>query len=291
MRLVRNPSERRLLDQEAAAPHGVFVGVDLAWDVDHRHSGIAVMEGGRAGVRLTRIAPPVHSLAGVMQVIREHLGGLALIAVDASLIVPNETGQRPCERAVGRVFGRQGASCHSSNRGRPHFDSGERLVRALMPHGFAHGSPWPKGPRGRWVIEVYPHPAMVRLFGLARIIPYKKGTVMQRRAGLAVLQGHLERLVGWHSGLVSSPCLARLLAEDPGARAGQALKQLEDQLDAVLCAYLAWHVWRWGEARNEVYGDTRTGYIVVPKTAATLQGGPAQAGHGPGKARPAHRLD
>ena len=247
----------------------MFVGVDLAWAVDQRHSGIAVMEGGRSGVRLTRIAPPIHSLEGVIQLIAEHLNECMLVAVDASLIVPNEAGQRPCEREIGRAFGRYGASCHSSNRNRPHFDSGERLVRSLQPHEFAHGYPLPQGGCGRWVIEVYPHPAMVRLFGLARILSYKKGLISQRRAGLRLLQGHLGRLMGRRSGLSSSPSLERLLREEPGRRAGQALKQLEDQLDAVLCAYLAWHVWRWGEVRNEVFGDLASGYVVVPRSGST----------------------
>ena len=37
-----------------------------------------------------------------------------------------------------------------------------------------------------------------------------------------------------------------------------------DQLDAVLCAYLAAHWWLWGRARNDVLGDSKTGYIIVP---------------------------
>jgi pyridoxamine 5'-phosphate oxidase len=38
-----------------------------------------------------------------------------------------------------------------------------------------------------------------------------------------------------------------------------------DQLDAVLCAYLAAHWWCWGRARNDVLGDSKTGYIIVPQ--------------------------
>ena len=118
----QRPASRGKPAEGAASSPGVFVGVDLAWDTDRRHSGIAVMEGGRNCVRLMRLAPPIHSMDGVLQIIREHLATCMMVAVDASLIVPNESGQRPCERAVGRVFGRHGACCHSSNRGRPHFD-------------------------------------------------------------------------------------------------------------------------------------------------------------------------
>jgi pyridoxamine 5'-phosphate oxidase len=38
-----------------------------------------------------------------------------------------------------------------------------------------------------------------------------------------------------------------------------------DQLDAVLCAYLAAHWWFWGRARNDVLGDSKAGYIIVPQ--------------------------
>ena len=48
---------------------------------------------------------------------------------------------------------------------------------------------------GRWVAEVYPHPAMVRMFGLPRIIKYKKGSVAERRkefSKIARLDGQID---------------------------------------------------------------------------------------------------
>jgi len=246
---------------------GVFIGVDLAWAVDRRHTGVAVMEGGLRGARLKTLSAGIHSLADVTEFVREHLAVNMVVAVDASLIVSNEAGQRPCERAIGATFGRFGASCHSTNRARPHFDSGERLVRSLSRHGFVHGLPLASAKLrpGRWLIEVYPHPAMVRLFALERVIPYKKGSIDERRAGLKRLQGYLRQLATSARGLLPSGCLERLLRARPAGRRGQALKDLEDLLDAVLCAYIAWHFWRWGAQRNEVFGDLHTGYVVVPR--------------------------
>jgi hypothetical protein len=43
------------------------------------------------------------------------------------------------------------------------------------------------------------------------------------------------------------------------------LKALEDQLDALLCAYIGAHWWYWGRERNLVLGDRTTGYIVIPQ--------------------------
>jgi predicted RNase H-like nuclease len=45
---------------------------------------------------------------------------------------------------------------------------------------------------------------------------------------------------------------------------GAALKAVEDQLDSLICAYVAAHWWYWGSDRNWVLGDATTGYIVVP---------------------------
>ena len=49
---------------------------------------------------------------------------------------------------------------------------------------------------------------------------------------------------------------------------GRSLKSYEDALDAVFCAYLAFHYWRWGAERNEMIGDLESGYIVVPTRPA-----------------------
>jgi predicted RNase H-like nuclease len=39
------------------------------------------------------------------------------------------------------------------------------------------------------------------------------------------------------------------------------------RLSCRMGAYLAWHCWRWGEERNEMFGTLADGYIVVPKAA------------------------
>jgi predicted RNase H-like nuclease len=140
------------------------------------------------------------------------------------------------------------------------------LVAALALAGFAHDFDLEtvRRRRGRWLFEVYPHPAMVRLFGLEKIIQYKKGAVGERRRGLHALRRHLVRLAGGSTGWVMSPPLCALLERDLETLRGAALKHYEDMLDGLFCAYLAWHCWRWGSARNEVFGTLEHGYIVVP---------------------------
>jgi predicted RNase H-like nuclease len=54
-----------------------------------------------------------------------------------------------------------------------------------------------------------------------------------------------------------------LLHRDVATLKGRALKQYEDKLDALFCAYLAWYCWKWGAKKNEMYGSMEDGYIVV----------------------------
>jgi predicted RNase H-like nuclease len=156
---------------------------------------------------------------------------------------------------------------HTSNLGRPYATTGMALVRELAKEGFRHDFQidQAKQQAGRWIFEVYPHPAMVRLFHLKRIIKYKKGTVSQKRAGLAEYRSHLEALAAGSSGLVRSAVFDALMAKELAELRGEALKHYEDTLDAVFCGYLAWHWWRWGAERNQQFGNLEEGYIVVPK--------------------------
>ena len=149
------------------------------------------MEGNSRGVRLVELSENLFTRSAVAEFILDRAGENSVAAIDASLIVKNDTGQRPCETLIGREFGRFGASCHSTNRNRPYWDGGVRLVSQLTQAGFSHGLPLERTRvrRGRWLIEVYPHPAMIRLFRLDRIVRYKKGPVRERRNRVAVAHG------------------------------------------------------------------------------------------------------
>src|SRR3546814_14507906 len=75
---------------------------------------------------------------------------------------------------IQRAFGRYNASPYPSNRANPMFDPprAETLARRF---GWSV-DPEERGSVGRPVcIEVYPHPAMVSLFGLSSVLPYKSG--------------------------------------------------------------------------------------------------------------------
>ncbi|MEO1447839.1 MAG: DUF429 domain-containing protein, partial [Cyanobacteria bacterium J06635_11] len=107
-------------------------------------------------------------------------------------------------------------------------------------------------------IEVFPHPATIQLFNLPQILKYKKGRLASRAKALEELRSHILQQLPQHT----PPLIIETLPNIPTA--GKALKAVEDQLDSIICAYVAAHWWYWGGSQNWVIGDRASGYIVVP---------------------------
>jgi predicted RNase H-like nuclease len=161
------------------------------------------------------------------------------------------------------------AGCYPANLGRPFAQRTVEFGLSLESRGFIHAPVITPQKLGRFQIEVYPHPAIVHLFGLTRILKYKKGILADRRLELIKLRQYILSILPTLkpslnlSSSVHSPHLGDLfLPEIPTT--GTALKAVEDQLDSLICAYVAAHWWYWGSDRNWVLGDAATGYIVVP---------------------------
>lgn len=247
----------------------IFIGIDLAWQTDKNNSGIAVARGDARGAVLVDHSEGIQSVEGVVEYVLSRATAHTVIAIDAPLILVNETGQRPCETDVSKRFGKYHAAANTTNLKRYPDAGSVRLASRLQEAGFQQvANPAPAKRRsGRWMFEVYPHPAQVTLFGLPRIIKYKKGAVAGRRAELDRLRKYLrDGLSGANPPLDASE--PELLRGDISGMKGKFLKQYEDLLDACFCAYLALFLWHWGAERNEVFGDLDSGYIIVPTTTA-----------------------
>lgn len=239
-----------------------FIGIDLAWRSDRNHTGAAVLSGDRNGARLVAVADPIHRLEGVRQFVASQSGETTVIAIDAPLIIPNATGQRLCETAVGARYGSRDASCHTSNQRLYPAAASVALAADLVAQGFLHVPSAQDS--NRVLLEVYPHAAMVALFDLPKILKYKKGTLGQKREGLRTLGEHIQRLCNASPPLRANDDLKKLLSRDIEHLPGSDLKMYEDALDAVFCAYLAYYFWFWGFDRNEVFGNVEVGYILNP---------------------------
>ena len=191
----------------------------------------------------------------------------ALIAVDAPTLIPNATGSRLCDKLTHKHFGKYHAGCYPANLGLPFAQRTVNFGLELESRGYKHAPSIEPQKPGKYQIEVFPHPAIVHLFGLERILKYKKGRLNERRLELLKLYNYILEILPFHSPALSPVHLCNFISSIPSK--GVQLKAVEDKLDSIICAYVAAHWWYWGEQRNLVLGDETTGYIVVPSQFQT----------------------
>ena len=186
-----------------------------------------------------------------------YVTGECLVAIDAPLVVKNATGSRPAEKALSKDFRRFDAGTHPTNTGKREFVNGSRGARVAKRLGLDID---PRSGRARRAIEVYPHAASVVLFGLDRILRYKN----KPGRDLALLQSELLRLMGYVEQIVvTDETWAGLRSQVEKATRKSELRVVEDQVDAVVCAYVGFVADRTPDLVT-TYGDLETGYIVTP---------------------------
>jgi predicted RNase H-like nuclease len=242
-----------------------FVGLDLAWG-EKNNTGVAVVD---AGGRLLHVGA-AHDDESIAAAIEPFVSDDCLVAIDAPLVVSNPTGSRPCEAALNRDFRGFDAGAHPANTGnsaltRPR---AARIATALtLDMDPASSSP-------RRAIEVYPHPATIALFGLEKILKYKKGSFESRQHELLQLMTLIEGLDNASPRLRVNHNMSwvELRKRVEAATRPVQLDRDEDPVDAVLCAYVGLY-WYHRPEDVTIYGDYATGYIVTP----TLPSGAAPA--------------
>jgi len=244
-----------------------FVGVDLAWG-GRKPTGLAVID---AEGHLLHVSAADTDDA-IAATLSPYVEGDCLVAIDAPLIVANAEGNRPAEAALNQDFARFDAGAHPSNTGKPEFREQPRGARIAARLGLDMN---PRSGRARRAIEVYPHPATVALFRLGRTLKYKNKPgrdLEQLRSELIVLLGLVEglasadpplRVFGHQADLRAVPAWQALRNAVENAGRKSELRVVEDQVDAVICAYVALFATRQPE-RTTTYGDFETGYIVTP---------------------------
>ena len=246
-----------------------FIGIDLAWS-DKNPSGVAVIRDGR----LVASSGGLSKMPEIVDFVGEHLSRRngSIVAVDAPLRVPNETGIRQCDRALSADWHRFQAGAYPANRRLLERDGvvrGEALTAALSERfKFYESDVIPRRTKARLVCEVYPHPALVSLFGLGRILKYKRGRgrpFEERWSEFDRYRKLLRKLCK------ADPPLRRtrrlLKSTEVFGLRGAALQAYEDALDAITCAYIASYLWRHGPRAAKRYGSLEEGHILVPETA------------------------
>ncbi|MDP3894233.1 DUF429 domain-containing protein [Nocardioides sp.] len=243
-----------------------FVGIDLAWG-QNRPSGVAVLD---EDGHLVHVSAAVSDDA-LVAALAPYVDGPCLVAFDAPLVVSNRSGNRPAEAALNRDFRVFDAGAHPSNTSRPELDPPRAQTLAARLGLDLDLDPASAAPRR--AIEVYPHPATIALFRLGRTLKYKHKTGRT----FADLQTALLRLVDLMETLgAATPALElagtgwedlRSTVEDADRKS--ELRRAEDQVDAVLCAYLGLFTHR-RPADVTTYGDAATGAILTPTLPTDL---------------------
>lgn len=233
----------------------LIIGIDLAWG-DKKPDGVCVIRSHGSSSAILNYAYPQGDeelFRWIKPIAEKHRN--IFVTIDAPIICPNRTGTRPVDRLTHTMFHREHAACHPANLTkcpRP-----PRILEKLRKLGFQSG--WNINGQSKVVAEVYPHPAMVRLFKLDRIVKYKKGTVVERRKEFKRLQRLLKNCLQ-----KCFPFLA-LDKETVALLSKPWSKPIEDQTDALFCAMIGlWHVYHRG-TMSEVIGDLQTGFILLPK--------------------------
>ena len=237
----------------------VSIGLDLAWG-DRARTGVAVLDDDGHLRHLGTASDD----ASITASLAPWLEGPCTVAIDAPLVVTNPSGRRPCEAALAADFARFDAGPHPSNLSRPYFVPEPRGGRLARTWGLDLD---PVSTASRRAVEVYPHAATVALFGLGRILRYKH----KPGRGLLLLRSELSRLLDLLEALAHDDVPLVLDHADwrrvretvRTAPTKAALRRVEDEVDAVVCAYVA-HLERHAPDRLIRYGDAATGVIVTP---------------------------
>ncbi|NHC35944.1 DUF429 domain-containing protein [Scytonema millei] len=279
-----------------------FLGIDLGWSSGA--SGLCCLElinGQLQLLDLDRKEPiaDIHDWIETWVQPQEP----AIIAVDAPTLIPNAMGMRLPDKLTHKYFGKYHAGCYPANLSLPFAQRTVDFGLALEARGFNHAPEITPQMPGRYQIEVFPHPAIVHLFQLDRILKYKKGKLAERYLELLKLHQHIVEILstiepalilsqeshqsseipptplkkgGKIPFITSHKRIQSVLNDRHAPLTLAALKAVEDQLDSLICAYVAAHWWYWGLERNWVLGDRTSGYIVVPAPlpvqAANLDG-------------------
>lgn len=240
-----------------------FIGIDFGWE--GKPSGLAALDWNGSSLRLARLDRLEDE---IVEWVEREAGADAVVGIDAPIVIRNPTGMRDADKLAHSMYGKYHAGAYPASQARRFWKRTTGLSDALLKLGFQHGDALTARSRGRFQIEVHPHAAVVQLFGLDRIVKYKRGVLAARAAEL----GRLRQLILDKARFLTPPLLLEDLPAAPSN--GRDLKAAEDRIDAVTCAYVAAYWWYWGRECCEVLGEAAKGYIVVPKRrAARLEPG------------------
>jgi predicted RNase H-like nuclease len=244
-----------------------FVGIDLAWS-EKNNTAISIINGDKYKGKLKYSNDKIKTNEEIVNwVLKKINKESALIAIDAPLVVPNQKGMRNSDKLTTQLFRKYNAGTHPANRenlSKYGGLRGEEIVNLFGEQGYKH-TPYIKPKRKlKAVIEVYPHTAIVVLFNLNKIIQYKPRGNRNYEFRWNEFKRFQEYIISLEDYIPSLKIQKKHIRRDITKLKGKSLKEFEDFLDSIICAYIAHYYWFWGEDKCAILGDLENGYIVTP---------------------------
>jgi len=212
------------------------------------------------------LAKTVFSDNEIISTIKQKVGEKpALVAIDAPLIVRNKTGTRPAEKMLNTLFRKYNACAYPVNKKilNKTGSRGEKISRLLQNLGFEHNPHIKRFERKRKFFEVFSHSSMIVLFRLKSVLKYKpkcKRSYETRWKEFEKYQRYLEALRNSKPPLILPKSVTKVKV---WGMKGKKLKNYENILDAILCAYTAYYCWHHPE-RCAIFGNPEEGCILSP---------------------------
>lgn len=186
-----------------------------------------------------------------------------LVAIDMPVSQMPISGRREADQALSKAFGAQGCGTHSPNLIRPG-RLGRQITEAFDRNGYPVATALTQSATVPRLLEVYPHPALLRLLSVDWRVAYKvskssrywPNTRKDERIGK--LTQEYSRILAALSKYIQGLDAQIFI---PQANSLAELKRYEDALDALVCAWVG-ICYVSGAARP--YGDS-TSAIWVPE--------------------------
>ena len=244
-----------------------YLGLDLGWTPRDSSGGVVLEPTEDGGVRLVS-ADSLRSHEDTLRWITRNRGrGHATLCINAPLIVENLSGSRLCDRQLLEHFSRYRIDEYANNT--VSASHPRTMGRALMRMGF---DPNPAS-EGERIVETHTQAAQVLLLGVDRPIRMKSGPIGGRKESVERLRELIEeRLMENGTPLLhDSPELAQLMEAHLPDLNGTRLGELEERLEALICAYVSAYLGQVGPDGCAFLGDLHSGYSLLPDPSRLQQ--------------------
>lgn len=240
-----------------------FIGIDLAWTYKNE-SGICVID--ESGEVLI-LESAVFSDEDIVKIIKNYSDEILHIAIDAPLVVNNETGSRQAERDLQRAR-IHGHRLFAFNSNRTFMTKaykgirGEVLSQLITKHlpNISIGM----NEEGSSIIETFPTGIVSGLFPDIFPVKYKrkKGMTFEETVGQMVIL--IDRITMFEEENIIKGFSEKLLVDETTITR-KLHKHMEDKLDAVLCA-LGLYMIHKNLAEPRKFGTDEDGFILIPES-------------------------